>query len=175
MLKIIAGIVAAAIAVVLIIAATKPDNFVVQRTLDVNASPEEIYPLINDFHHWTKWSPYEKLDPNLQRVYSGANAGKGAVYEWSGDNKVGKGRMEITEIREPNTILIALDFMAPFEAHNVAEFTIAPRGDDSTVTWAMRGPSPFISKVMQVFFSMDKMVGADFETGLANLKQLCEK
>lgn len=175
MLKIIGGIVAVAIAVILIIAATKPDNFVVQRTLDINAAPEKIFPLINDFHNWTQWSPYENRDPNLQRTYSGAAMGKGAVYAWRGNKDIGEGRMEITETQEPNSILIALDFLAPFKAHNVAEFTIAPRGDGSTVTWAMRGASPFVTKVMQVFFSMDKMVGADFETGLANLKNLSEK
>lgn len=175
MLKVIGAIAVIAIAAILILAAAKPDNFVVQRTLDINASPEKIYPFISDFRNWTKWSPYEKLDPNLQRTYSGAAAGKGAVYEWSGDGKAGKGRMEIVKTEEPNSIVIALDFFAPFEAHNIAEFTLESRGGASTVTWAMRGPSPFITKIMQVFFSMDKMVDADFETGLANLKQISEK
>lgn len=175
MLKVIGAIAVIAIATILILAAAKPDNFVVQRTLDINTSPEKIYPFISDFRNWTIWSPYEKLDPNLQRTYSGAAAGKGAVYEWSGDGKAGKGRMEIIKTEEPNSIVIALDFFAPFEAHNIAEFTLESRGDASTVTWAMRGPSPFITKIMQVFFSMDKMVGADFETGLANLKQISEK
>lgn len=175
MLKVIGAIAVIVIAAILILAAAKPDNFVVQRTIDINASPEKIYPFISDFRNWTKWSPYEKLDPNLQRTYSGAAAGKGAVYEWSGDGKAGKGRMEIVKTEEPNAIVIALDFFAPFEAHNMAEFTLESRGDASTVTWAMRGPSPFITKIMQVFFSMDKMVGADFETGLANLKQISEK
>lgn len=175
MLKIIAGIAVVIIATVLIIAATKPDSFTVQRTLDINAAPEKIYPFINDFHQWTQWSPYENRDPNMQRTYSGAEAGKGAIYAWRGNKDIGEGRMEITETREPNSIVIALDFIAPFKAHNIAEFTIAPRDNVSTVTWTMRGPSPFVTKIMQVFFSMDKMVGTDFETGLANLKQISEK
>jgi hypothetical protein len=175
MLKTIALVIAAAIAAVLIAAAMKPDNFVVQRSIEINAAPEKIYPLIDDFHRWTQWSPYEKLDPNLQRIYSGAASGVGAIYTWSGDKNVGKGRMQIIDVKEPTQIIIQLDFIEPFATHNTAEFSLAPRNNATTVTWSMRGPSPFISKIMQVFFSMDKMIGNDFETGLANLKIAAER
>ncbi|HEY3699848.1 MAG TPA: SRPBCC family protein [Spongiibacteraceae bacterium] len=175
MLKITGSIIVAIIVVILILAATKPDNFVIQRSLAIKAPPEKIYPLIADFHHWTAWSPYEKLDPSLQRTFSGAESGRGAIYEWSGNKKAGKGRMEIIETKEPNDIVIQLDFIEPFAAHNTAEFTLTPNGDSTTATWAMRGTSPFIAKIMQVFFNMDKMIGPDFETGLANLKAATEQ
>lgn len=174
MFKIIGAIIAVAIAAILILAAMQPDSFVVQRSLAIPASPEKIYPLISDFHRWTRWSPFEKLDPAMQRTYSGADSGKGAVYTWSGNNKAGKGRMEITDTNAPNGIVIQLDFIEPFAASNTAEFTLVPDGDTTTVTWAMRGSSPFIAKIMHLFFNMDKMVGSDFETGLANLKAATE-
>lgn len=175
MFKVIGAIVVAVIAIILVLAAMKPDNFVVQRTLSIHAAPEKIYPFIADFHRWTLWSPYEKLDPALQRTYSGAASSKGAVYEWSGNKKAGKGRMEITAANEPNDIVIQLDFIEPFATRNTAEFTLTPNGESTTVTWAMRGPSPFIAKIMQVFFDMDKMVGPDFETGLANLQAIAKQ
>jgi len=163
------------LAAVLVFAATKPDTFDVQRATNINAPPEKIFPLINDFHRWGAWSPYEKKDPAMKRTLSGAANGEGAVYEWEGDKNVGKGRMEITESSPPARITIKLDFVKPFEAHNIVEFTLKPRGDATNVTWVMHGPAPFISKVMQVFFNMDSMVGKDFETGLANLKAVAEK
>lgn len=175
MLKKIALIFAVAIAVIFIFAATKPDNFVVQRSLTIQAAPDKIYPLIADFHRWVLWSPYEKLDPTLQRTYGGMAAGKGASYQWSGNKQAGKGSMEIIAASEPTDIVIQLDFTEPFAAHNTAEFTLAPNGENTTVTWTMRGLSPFISKIMQVFFNMDKMIGPDFEAGLANLKVIAEQ
>jgi uncharacterized protein YndB with AHSA1/START domain len=174
MLKIIAVVVLLLIAVVLGIAATKPDTLHVQRTATIHAPPEKIFPLINDYRSWTAWSPYEKIDPAMKRTYSGAPAGTGAVYEWEGNRKVGKGRMETTDVSSPSHITIKLDFLKPFEAHNTAEFTLAPRGDSTDVTWTMSGPCPFISKVMSVFVDMDKMIGKDFEAGLANLKTATE-
>ncbi len=155
-------------------AATRPDTFRVQRTTSIQAPPQKIIPLIQDFHNWTSWSPWEKLDPALKRTYSGAASGKGAVYEWEGNKKVGQGRMEITETA-PSEIIIKLDFLKPFEAHNTAEFTLQPSGDSTSVTWATYGPNVFIAKVMSLFFSMDKMIGKDFETGLANLKTAAER
>ncbi|UUZ77709.1 SRPBCC family protein [Polaromonas sp. P1(28)-13] len=163
------------IAAVLIFASTKPDSFRVQRQVAINAPPEKIYPLVNDYRNWGAWSPYEKKDPAMKRSYSGPASGKGAVYAWEGDSGVGVGRMEITQSSPPSQVLINLDFSKPFEAHNQVAFTIQPQGAASTVTWAMQGPAPLISRVMQVFFSMDKMVGQDFEVGLANLKTAAEK
>lgn len=163
------------IVVVLALAATKPDAFSVQRATNIKAPPEKIFALINDLHGWGAWSPYEKKDPAMKRTFSGAPSGKGAIYEWDGDKNVGKGRMEITDTSPPSTIVIKLDFISPFEGHNVAEFTMAPQGEATNVTWAMHGPSPFIGKIMHVFINMDRMVGKDFEEGLGNLKALAEK
>ena len=175
MFKTIAIIIVVLIAAVLIFAATKPDTFRVQRSASIKAPPEKIFALINDLHRWDAWSPWEKKDPAMKRTHSGAANGKGAVYEWDGNKDVGKGRMEITESSPPSKVAIKLDFIKPFEGHNIAEFTLKPEGDSTNVTWVMDGPAPFISKVMQVFFSMDKMIGKEFETGLANLKTIAEK
>jgi uncharacterized protein YndB with AHSA1/START domain len=172
---IIAIAVAIAIAIVLILAATKPDTFSVRRVTTVSAPPEKIFPLINDFHQWGTWSPWEDKDPAMKRTYSGAGSGKGAVYAWDGNKNVGTGRMEILEVSAPSKIVIKLDFFKPFEAHNTAEFTMLPQGDATTLTWLMHGPAPFMSKVMQVFMNMDKMIGKDFEAGLAKLKKLTER
>jgi uncharacterized protein YndB with AHSA1/START domain len=163
------------VAVVLVLAATKPDTFRVQRTTSIKAPPEKIFPLINDFAHWGSWSPYEKKDPAMKRTRSGAANGKGAVYEWDGDKNVGRGRMEITDTSPPSKIVIKLDFIKPFEGHNIAEFTMVPQGDSTNVTWAMYGPTPYFAKIIHVVFNMDSMVGNDFETGLASLKTLTEK
>src|SRR5437773_5865734 len=156
-------------------AATKPDTFRIQRSASMKAPPERIFPHINDFHRWGAWSPWEKIDPALQRTYSGAADGQGAVYEWEGNKKVGKGRMEIMQASPPAKIVIKLDFFKPFEAHNTAEFTLQPQGDSTNVTWVMHGRQPYMFKVMTTFFNMDKMVGKDFEAGLANLKGIAEK
>lgn len=174
-IAIIAVILAIAIAVVLIIAATKPATFRVQRSTSIKAPAEKVFPLINDFHQWTTWSPYEHKDPALKRTYSGAESGKGAVYAWDGDKNVGTGRMEILDTSVPSKIVIKLDFFKPFEAHNTAEFTMLPQGDATNLTWLMHGPAPFMHRVMQVFLNLDNMIGKDFEAGLANLQKLTEK
>jgi uncharacterized protein YndB with AHSA1/START domain len=178
-IAIIAVVLAVAIAVVLILAATKPDTFSVRRAATVKAPPEKIFSLINDFHQWGTWSPWENKDPAMKRSYSGAQSGKGAIYAWDGNKNVGSGRMEILDASQPSKIVIKLDFFKPFEAHNTAEFTMLPQGDASNaatdIDWQMHGPAPFRSKVMQVFMNMDRMVGKDFEIGLANLKRLTEK
>ena len=178
-IAIIAVVLAIAIAVVLILAATKPDTFSVRRAATVKAPPEKIFSLINDFHQWGTWSPWENKDPAMKRSYSGAESGKGAIYAWDGNKNVGSGRMEILDASQPSKIVIKLDFFKPFEAHNTAEFTMLPQGDASNaatdINWQMHGPAPFMSKVMQVFMNVDRMVGKDFEIGLANLKRLTEK
>jgi hypothetical protein len=154
---------------------TRPDSFSVQRSTSIKAAPEKVFALVNDFHNWGAWSPWEKMDPALKRTYSGTTAGKGTIYEWSGNAKVGTGRMEITESSVPSRIDIKLDFLKPFEAHNVAEFTFEVKGDTTNVTWIMHGPNQFMSKIMGLFMSMDKMIGREFETGLANMKAAAEK
>jgi uncharacterized protein YndB with AHSA1/START domain len=174
-IAIIAVVLAIAIAAVLILAATKPDTFSVRRATAVDAPPERIFALINDFHQWGTWSPYENKDPGMRRTYSGSASGRGAVYAWDGNNKVGSGRMEILDTSAPSKIVIKLDFFKPFEGHNTAEFTMLPQGNATNVAWQMHGPAPFMSRLMQVFMNMDNMIGKDFEIGLANLKRLTEK
>ena len=175
MLKTLALIVIAVIAAALLYATTRPDTFRVERSIRINVTPDKIAPLVSDFHQWEKWSPWEKIDPALTRTYSGAASGKGAVYAWAGNKDIGQGRMEVLEAASPAKVLIKLDFITPFEAHNLVEFTLVPEGNATVVTQAMYGPSPFISKVMSLVFSMDKMVGGKYEEGLLNLKALAEK
>jgi hypothetical protein len=173
--SVIGAVLVVGIAVVLILAAMKPDQFRVARSAVIKAPPEKIFPLINDFKAWTAWSPYENKDPAMNRTYEGAGSGKGAVYAWDGNNNVGSGRMEILETAVPSKITIKLDFFKPFEGHNTAEFTMLPQGDVTNLTWTMSGPAVFMSKLMQVFMNLDHMIGRDFEVGLANLKKLAEK
>jgi uncharacterized protein YndB with AHSA1/START domain len=163
------------IGVVLGIAASKPNEFTVLRTARIKAPPERIFPQINDFHNWAAWSPWEKLDATMRKTFSGAPSGKGSVYEWEGNSKVGKGRMEIVDASVPRKVAIKLDFERPFRANNMAEFTLEPQGDSTDVTWSMRGGSAFMMKVMGVFMNMDKLIGRDFEAGLANLKANAER
>ncbi|HWX04314.1 MAG TPA: SRPBCC family protein [Bradyrhizobium sp.] len=174
-IAIIAIVLAVAIAIVLILAAMKPDTFSIRRGAAIKAPPEKIFSLINDFHQWGSWSPWENKDPAMKRTFSGAASGRGAVYAWDGNKNVGSGRMEILDASSPSKIVIKLDFFAPFEAHNTAEFTMLPQGDTTGVDWLMHGPASFMSKLMQVFMNIDKMVGKDFEAGLSNLKKLTEK
>jgi len=168
-------VVAALIALILIYAGTRPDAFRVERSTQIKAPPEKIFALINDLHQWEAWSPWEKIDPQIKRTYAGAASGKGAVYEWNGNKDIGQGRMEIAETTAPSRVLIKIDFLKPFEAHNLVEFTLASQGDTTTVTHAMYGPSPYIAKLMGLVLSMDKMVGGKFEEGLGSLKVLAEK
>jgi uncharacterized protein YndB with AHSA1/START domain len=175
MIKTIFLVIAAAIAGVLVYAAMQPDSFAVQRSITIAAPPERVHGLIDDFKRWSEWSPWEKLDPALKRTHSGAPSGKGAIYAWEGNKDVGSGRMEVTDSVAPGKVVIKLDFIQPFEAHNITEFTLAPQAGGTQVTWKMQGPSPYVTKLMQVFVSMDKMVGKDFEAGLANMKAVAEK
>lgn len=173
-LAIIAGVIVIAVIAVLAYATTKPDTFRVERAVTVNAAPEKIFPLINDFRAWRDWSPYEDRDPDLKRTYSQPASGRGAVYSWDGNSSIGAGRMEILDAPAPSKVTIKLDFYRPFEASNTAEFTMTPSGNGTRVNWAMQGPSQYIGKVMSVFMDMDKMVGGDFEAGLQKLKARAE-
>jgi carbon monoxide dehydrogenase subunit G len=173
-LKVIGMIVVLAVVVVLVLAARKPDHFRVQRSASIDAPPERIFPLINDFHRWGAWSPYEHKDPDMKRTFSGAGSGRGSIYEWAGNSNVGSGRMEIVESSVPSKVAIKLDFLKPFEGHNIATFTMEPAGGTTNVTWVMDGPTPFVGKIMHVFINMDRMVGTDFEAGLASLKTAAE-
>jgi uncharacterized protein YndB with AHSA1/START domain len=175
MLKFVSLAVLLLLGAVLLFAATGPDTFRVKRATSIKAPPERIFPLINDFRRWGAWSPYEKKDPGMKRSYDGPPAGAGAVYAWEGDGNVGQGRMEIVEASPPDKVAIKLDFTRPFEAHNRVVFTLAPAGGATEVTWDMQGPANYLSKLIGVFINMDRMVGKDFEAGLANLKAAAEK
>jgi uncharacterized protein YndB with AHSA1/START domain len=155
-------------------AATKPDQFRVQRATRIKAPPEKIFALVSDLHAHGLWSPWEKKDPAMKRTFSGAASGVGAVYEWEGNRNIGKGRMETAAVSPPSKVTFKLDFIKPFEAHNIAEFTLDSHSDATELTWAIYGPSPLLSKVMGLFCSMDNMIGREFETGLANLKAIAE-
>jgi hypothetical protein len=163
------------IAAVLIFAARKPDTFRVQRVTSIGAAADKIFPLINDFRNWGSWSPYEKKDPAMKRTFSAQTSGKGAVYEWDGNSQVGKGRIEIIDTSAPSRLTIKLDMIKPMEGHNIVNFTLEPRGGATQITWAMRGPFAYIARVMSLVCDMDKMIGKDFEAGLANLKALAER
>ncbi|HSE58316.1 MAG TPA: SRPBCC family protein [Nitrospiraceae bacterium] len=174
MVKTIVIIVVVLIVAVLIYAATMPDTFRIQRSATIKAPPQKIFAILNDFHRSESWSPYEKKDPMMKRTFSGAANGKGAVYEFDGNKEVGKGRLTITDTVPPSMITIALDIVEPFAAHNIVEYRLEPLGDATQVTWSMTGQSPYIAKVICLFMDMDRMVGKDFEVGLANLKAVAE-
>ncbi len=159
------AVIAILLAALFVYAKTRPDSFRVERSIAINAPAAKIYPLISDFHGWRAWSPWENLDPDLKRTYTGDT-----IYEWEG-RKAGKGRMEITHASPDWHLLIKLDFIKPFEGHNTAEFTITPTANVSNVTWAMYGPNTLIGK----FVPMDKIVGTQFEQGLKTLKQTAER
>ena len=163
------------VAGVLVYAWTRPDSFRIERTILVDAPPEASYALVQDLHRWTEWSPWEGVDPGMKRTYAGPASGVGASYGWEGNSKVGSGRMEITEAAPGAKLVLKLDFFTPMEAHNTAEFTFVREGGGTRVTWAMFGPSPFLSKLIGLVFNMDRMVGGMFEKGLASLKDRCER
>lgn len=171
---VIAIVLIGAVAVVLALAATKPDVFRIERATSIRAPPERAFLLIADLHAWRAWSPWEDKDPALKRTYAGAASGPGAIYAWEGNGNVGQGRMEIKEATPPSKVAIGLDFVKPFQTHNDVEFTLAPEGDSTRVTWAMHGPTPYVAKILHVFLDMDRLVGRDFEAGLAKLKAVAE-
>lgn len=172
---IVIGVLLAVVAGVMIYATTKPDSFRVARTTIIKAPADKIYPLVVEPRRHVEWSPWEKKDPDMKRTYSGAPRGKGAVYEWDGNNNIGKGRMEVLEATAPTKVVFDMLFIAPFSAHNTAEITLAPQSGSTAATWVIYGPMPYMSKLMSVFMSFDAMIGKEFETGLANLKALTEK
>lgn len=172
--KVLLGVMAF-IVLLLVFATTRPDSFRVERSVSVKAEPAKVFALLNDFHQFGSWSPWQSLDPAMKVTHSGAASGPGAVYEWVGNDAVGAGRMEILKAVPNAGVTVKLDFLKPFEGHNTTEYTLTTGADGTTVTWAMFGPSPYISKVMGVFVSMDRMIGKDFERGLAQLKAVAEK
>lgn len=178
-IAIFGAVVASALIGVMIAAMLRPDAFRIERQIMIKAPPEAIFPLLVDLRAWQAWSPWEGKDPALKRTYSGPASGPGAAYAWEGNDAVGAGRMEITDVTVPSRMAMRLDFLRPFEAHNQVLFMLTPaegaaRGA-TTVSWVMTGENPFLAKVVQVFVSLDAMVGPDFEAGLANLRRTAEK
>jgi uncharacterized protein YndB with AHSA1/START domain len=154
---------------------TDGKTYAVQRSTSVQAPPGRLFEQVVDFHRWPAWSPWEDLDPGMRRTYGGPERGVGSTYAWSGNRTAGQGRMEITAADDPTRVVVALDFLKPFESSSVTTFTFAPDGDETRVTWTMAGPRTLALKVMGIFTSMDKLVGKDFEKGLARLKGVAEQ
>ncbi|MFT3765589.1 MAG: SRPBCC family protein [Minicystis sp.] len=164
----------ALILVFVVVVATRPSSFHYERSTTIAAPPDAVYPLVSDFHQWTHWSPWDKLDPSQQRTFEGAAAGLGARYAWKGNDKVGEGRMAIEEAKAGESIKIKLEFIKPFASTNTTTFVIKPEGAGVKLTWAMEGTNNFMSKAFGLFMDMDKMIGSDFDRGLAQIKQLAE-
>ena len=175
MLRLIFILILLAIIALLIYAASKPNTFRITRSTSIKAPPEKVFPLIADLHNFNLWNPWMKKDPNAKMTYSGPETGVGSQHAWQGNKNVGKGSMTVAKLTPHSEVVFNLDFIAPFEAHNTASFTLVPEGESTKVAWAMQGPMPYLAKVMQTFCNMEKMVGPDFEAGLASLKALAEK
>jgi uncharacterized protein YndB with AHSA1/START domain len=156
------------------IVAMQPSEFRVTRTAAISAPPAAVFAQVNDLHKWEAWSPWVKLDPAMKKTYEGAPAGTGAIHAWAGNNQVGEGRMTITESRPNELIRFKLEFLKPFATTNTAEFSFKPEGNQTVVTWSMAGENNFIAKALHLFMNMDKMVGGQFEKGLAQMKSVVE-
>jgi hypothetical protein len=161
------------IAVVLIVAALavivalQPSEYRVARSAAIAAPAPVVFQQVNDFHKWEAWNPWGKIDPAMKQDYEGAPAGTGAIYTWAGNDEVGEGRMTITESRPSELIRIQLEFFKPFAGTSIAEFTFEPQGNRTMVAWSMSGEKNFIAKAVHLFMNMDKMIGGQFEKGLA--------
>ena len=173
LIKVLIGL-AAIVIVFVAIVAMQPSDFRVARTAVIAAPAPAVFAQVNDYRNWKAWSPYEKLDPAMKKTYEGAASGTGAIYTWAGNSQAGEGRATITESRPSELIRIKLEFLKPFAATNTAEFTFKPDGDRTAVTWSLTGTRNFMFKAVGLFMNMDKMVGGQFEEGLAQLKSVAE-
>ena len=174
MLKKVLIAVAAVLVLLVVLISVQPNTFTVTRKLSAAAAPAQVYEVISDFHQWQKWSPWDEMDPDMKREYTGAERGKEASYYWKGNDKVGEGRMTITDVKEGSSVTIKLEFLQPFPSNAEVVFAAEPEGTGSSLSWTMVGQNGFASKAMQLFMSMDKMIGPDFEKGLAKLKTVSE-
>ena len=156
------------------VVAMQPSEFKVERTATIDAPAADVFAQVNDLHKWEAWSPWAKLDPAMKQTYDGAEAGVGAIYSWSGNNDVGEGRMTITDSTPHERVGIKLEFLKPMASTCSTVFTFKPEGEQTTVTWTMTGTNNFIGKAFCMFMNMDKMVGGDFEKGLAQMKSVSE-
>ena len=171
--KIFIGL-AVIVVVSVVVVALRPSEFRVERAATISAPPPVVFAQVNDFRKWDAWSPYARRDPAMKKSFEGAPAGVGAIYRWSGNHEVGEGRTTIIESRPHDLIRIKLEFVRPFAATNTAEFTFRPEGERTAVTWSLAGRNNFIARAMGLVMNMDKMIGGDFETGLAQMKSVAE-
>jgi hypothetical protein len=174
MLKIALAALAAIVVVFVLVVALQPSEFRVARSTTISAPAPAVFAEVNDFHKWEAWNPWGKIDPAMRQTYEGAPAGAGAIYTWTGNKEVGEGRMILTESRPSELIRVKLEFFRPFAATNTAEFTFRPEGNQTVVTWSLAGENNFIAKAIHLFMSMDRMVGGQFEKGLAQMKSVVE-
>jgi len=166
--------VAVIVVVFIVVVAMQPSVFRVARSATISAPPPAVFAQVNDFHKWEAWNPWGKIDPAMKQTYEGAPAGPGAIYTWVGNKNVGEGRMTLTESRPSDLIRIKLEFFKPFAGTNIAEFTFKPAGNQTAVTWSMTGKNNFMAKAIHLFMNMDKMIGGQFEMGLAQMKSIVE-
>ena len=162
------------VAIFCVVVALQPSHYHIERSATVNAPASVVFNQVNDFHKWEAWSPWAKLDPNMKQSYEGAPAGPGAIYSWTGNDQVGQGRMTITDSKPGALVKIKLEFIKPWAATNATDFTFTPQGNQTSVKWTMDGDNNFMGKAFGLFMSMDKMVGGDFEKGLAQMKTVAE-
>lgn len=168
------AVVAAIGIVFVIIVALRPAQFRIERSAKIAAPPAAVFAQVNDFHNWNAWSPWAKLDPAMKETYDGPDKGVGAKYAWEGNNKVGQGRMTILESNPHSLIRTKLEFLKPFACTNQGEFTFQSQGNETLVIWSMSGENTFMGKAFSLIMNMDKLVGTDFEKGLASMKALAE-
>src|SRR5262249_2693440 len=165
---------ATAVIVLAVVVGLQPSEFRIARSATISAPPAAVFARVNDFHNWDDWSPWAKLDPACKVTFDGAQAGTGAVFAWSGNNEVGEGRMTITESRPNELVRIKLDFIKPFESTATSEFAFKPEGEQTVVTWTMYGENNYLAKAFCLFMNMDRMLGAEFDKGLARMKAVTE-
>jgi len=171
-MKKVLGVLLALIVVLVAFVASRPATFHIERSATIAAPADSVFAHIGDLHQWPSWSPWEKLDPNMTRSFAGT--GVGSTYQWAGNDKVGEGRMTVTELEPARSVVLKLDFIKPFQATSTARFALDPAPEGTRVTWSMDGNNNFIAKAMCIVMPMDKMVGPDFERGLAGLKAVAE-
>jgi hypothetical protein len=175
MLNIILIALAAIVVALVVVVSLQPSQFRVVRNTTISGPAPAVFAQVNDFHKWEAWNPWGKIDPAMKQAYEGAPAGTGAVYSWIGNREVGEGRMRIIESRPSDLIRINLEFFKPFAGNSIAEFTFKPEGNQTAVTWSMTGTNNFTAKAIHLFMNMDKMIGGQFEKGLAAMKSIVEK
>lgn len=173
-MKILIGFLAL-VAILVVVISLRPNEFKISRSISISAAPEIVFAQVNDHRRWEVWSPWSKLDPNMKKTFEGPQWGVGAIYKWAGNNQVGEGVSTIIESRPNELIKMKLDFMKPFKSSSDVEFAFVSEGTQTVVTWSMSGKNNFIGKAMSLFMDCQKMVGGQFDSGLAQLKNVVEK